>query len=86
MATLTRDEQLKAFLATRGVTQCPPTTSHADNAPSLRRLRDSRERMLTRGEEPSMEQVAERRVERFHIARAGGASVSEALDEANRGT
>lgn len=78
MATMTREDQIQNFLRTKGVTKCPPTTSHTDNAASLYKMRLARETALST---PVEEVSEERYVEAVVQARVAGMSVSDALDE-----
>jgi len=78
---MTTTDQIAAFIARKGVTQCPPSKG---GARSIVAMRKEHEAALTSGsdEEPSAEQRAERNREAFGRARAAGFSVSDALDEA----
>lgn len=83
---MSKNDQIAQFLATRGATVCPPTSSHKDNARSLRHLRRDMERKCdplsdidTDGED--MEDDLRER-EAFGAARMNGASMSDALDDA----
>ena len=76
---MSRNEQLEAFLATRGATKCAPSKGSARSLKALRREHEDR---CTHGPRLSAEQRSEQEREAFGRARLGGASVSEALDEA----
>lgn len=45
-----RQAQIEAFLATRGARRCPATTSHKDNARSLREWRNDHESRCAGGD------------------------------------
>lgn len=81
---MSRDEQIKAFIARKGVTKCPAAKA---SAKSLRRMRREHEialadRFMGVEQAPmSAEQFAERSRERFLAAKAAGASNEAAWEE-----
>lgn len=86
---MTREEQIAAFIANKGVTVCESTGSHKDNAKSLRHMRNRAEvgedpfdLQCEDGEEFDAEREAETEREAFGAARASGFSVPDSLDNA----